>query len=424
MNTFRFVDLFAGTGGIRLGFEQACRELNIETECVFSSEIDKKAALSYELNFHENPLNDITQVNEKKLPEFDMLLAGFPCQAFSYAGKQKGFGDTRGTLFFDVERILKEKKPKYFLLENVRGLITHDKGRTFNTIKESLENLGYSVDYLLLNSSNFNVPQNRVRIYILGVHSGDIKLSIDSDLGASDTHKYKTNQSNYDIFSTPVKSKTVSCVLESFEEVDQKYHCSLEFAEQLRSVIGSDLSRLNGYRLIDYRGGNSIHSWELGTKGKCSASEIEFMNLLIANRRKKIFGFHQDGKHLTEEQIKTFYHSDDFSSVTESLINKGYLKCIDGKYNPVAGNMSFEVFKFLDPDGISITLTASDCNRLGIVQNNIPRRLTPRECARLQGYPDSYKLLGDDNAVYKQMGNGVSVPVIKSVMLDFLNNNV
>lgn len=424
MNMLRFVDLFAGTGGIRLGFEEACRELNLETKCVFSSEIDKKAALSYELNFNENPLSDITQVNEKNLPNFDILLAGFPCQAFSYAGKQKGFGDTRGTLFFDVERILKEKKPKYFLLENVRGLTTHDKGRTFTTIKESLESLGYAVDYLLLNSSNFGVPQNRVRIYILGVHSSAIQLSINSDLGAPDTHKYKSIQSNYDFFSTIGKTKTVSCILEPYEKVNEKYHCSSEFHEQLMSIVGKDLSILNGYRLIDYRGGNSLHSWELGTKGKCSANEIEFMNLLIANRRKKVFGLHQDGKSLTEEQIKTFYHSDDFSIVTESLISKGYLKCIDGRYNPVAGNMSFEVFKFLDPDGISITLTASDSNRLGIVQNNIPRRLTPRECARLQGYPDSYRLLDDDNAVYKQMGNGVSVPVIKSVIKDLLSNNM
>ncbi|MCA3943972.1 DNA cytosine methyltransferase [Vibrio vulnificus] len=419
----KFVDLFAGTGGIRLGFEQACSELKIETKCVFSSEIDKKAAKSYEKNFNENPLSDITQIDEKQLPDFDVLLAGFPCQAFSYAGKQKGFGDTRGTLFFDVERILQEKRPKYFLLENVRGLTTHDKGRTFQTIKESLEKLGYSVDYLLLNSSNFDVPQNRVRIYILGVLSDSISLTLNSDLGAADTHKYKKKITNGDLFSTEDKAKTVNCILEDFNDVDKKYHCSSTFTEQLRSVIGNDFTELNGYRLIDYRGGKSLHSWELGTKGKCSASEVEFMNLLIANRRKKIFGLHQDGKSLTEEQIRTFYHSEDFASVVDALISKGYLRCIDGKYNPVAGNMSFEVFKFLDPDGISITLTASDCNRLGVVQNNTPRRLTPRECARLQGYPDTYLLLDEDNAVYKQMGNGVSVPVVKSVMFDFLSNN-
>jgi len=421
----KFIDLFAGTGGIRLGFEQVCKDLDLKNKCVFSSEIDKKAAQSYELNFGENPLNDITQVDENSLPDFDMLLAGFPCQSFSYAGKQKGFGETRGTLFFDVERILKAKKPNYFLLENVRGLTTHDKGRTFDTIKESLEKLGYSVDYLLLNSSNFDVPQNRVRIYILGVLNKDIELSLNSDLGAADTHKYKSRLNNSDISNANegVKPKSVSCILEDFDKVDPKYHCTETFTEQLRSVIGDDFNSLNGYRLIDYRGGRSLHSWELGTKGKCAPSEVEFMNLLIANRRKKIFGLHQDGKSLTEDQIKTFYHTDNFSTVVESLISKGYLRCVDGKYNPVAGNMSFEVFKFLDPDGISITLTASDCNRLGIVQCNTPRRLTPRECARLQGYPDNYVLLDNDNAVYKQMGNGVSVPVIKSVLFDFMSHN-
>ena len=174
--------------------------------------------------------------------------------------------------------------------------------------------------------------------------------------------------------------------------------------------------------MIDYRGGKSIHSWELGVKGDCTADETEFMNLLIANRRKKIYGNHQDGKSLNEEQIKTFYHSKKFKSVTRSLIKKGYLSFYDKKYNPVCGNMSFEVFKFLDPDGISITLTSSDCNRLGIVCKNKPRRITPRECARLQGFPDSYKLLNDDNAVYKQ-GNAVSVPVVEAVAYDLLSNN-
>jgi DNA (cytosine-5)-methyltransferase 1 len=161
----------------------------------------------------------------------------------------------------------------------------------------------------------------------------------------------------------------------------------------------------------------------LGVKGKCSGSEIKFLNLLIANRRKKIFGTHQDGKKLNKKQIQTFYHAKDFDKVTNSLLKKGYLSCENGKYNPVCGNMSFEVFKFLDPDGISITLTASDSNRLGIVQNNVPRKITPRECARLQGYPDSYKLLDDDSAVYKQMGNAVSVPVVRAVLHDFMKHN-
>ena len=418
----KFIDLFAGTGGIRLAFEQACKDFGIDSECVYSSEIDRNACQSYELNFGINPYSDITKVDD--FPDFDFLLAGFPCQAFSYAGKRKGFGDTRGTLFFDVERILKQKRPLYFLLENVRGLVKHDKGRTFKTIKDSLENLGYSVDYLLLNSSNFDVPQNRVRIYILGVLNKPIKLTLNSDLGAADTHKFK-RKSKYvqtSLFDEEItKAPTVQDILEP--NPDKKYICSQNFINKLQKVVGNDFTHLHGYRLIDYRGGKSLHSWELGLKGECTPQEIEFMNLLIANRRKKIFGTHQDGKSLTKEQILTFYHENNFEEVTNSLIDKGYLSCYDHKYNPVCGNMSFEVFKFLDPDGISITLTASDANRLGIVQNNIPRRITPRECARLQGYPDTYKLLENDKAVYKQMGNGVSVPVVKAVLSDFIEHN-
>jgi len=407
---------------MRLALEQACFDLSIEVQCVYSSEIDKNACASYELNFGENPYSDITKVTE--FPDFDFLLAGFPCQSFSYAGKRKGFGDTRGTLFFDVERILKKKRPSYFLLENVRGLVTHDKGRTFKTIKEKLEDLGYSVDYLLLNSSNFHVPQNRVRIYIVGVLNQEIRMTLNSDLGAADTHQYKQNAIHAQISlfeDKSVKPATVKDILES--QVDEKYICSNDFIEKLQKVMGNNFSKLHGYRLIDYRGGKSLHSWELGVKGECSPEEIEFMNLLISNRRKKVFGIHQDGKSLTKEQILTFYHAENFDDVTQSLIKKGCLSCYDGKYNPVCGNMSFEVFKFLDPDGISITLTASDANRLGIVQHNVPRRLTPRECARLQGYPDNYKLLNNDNAIYKQMGNGVSVPVAKAVIHDFLRNN-
>lgn len=418
----KFADLFAGTGGIRLAMEQACSMLGIETECVFSSEIDKNACKSYELNFGENPFSDIREVNE--FPDFDFLLAGFPCQAFSYAGKRKGFGDTRGTLFFDVERILRQKLPEYFLLENVRGLTTHDGGRTFKTIRESLEDIGYRIEYLLLNSSNFDVPQNRVRIYILGVLDREIKITLKSDLGAADTHTFKLNAANGQLSlfeGAKAKSKIVSDILEN--DPDSKYSCSPDFVSGLSKVVGTDFSELNGYRLIDYRGGKSIHSWELGMKGECTPKEIAFMNLLIANRRKKIFGTHQDGKSLTKEQILTFYHAGDFDEVTTSLIKNRYLSCSDGRYNPVSGNMSFEVFKFIDPDGISITLTASDANRLGVVQNNIPRRLTPRECARLQGYPDNYQLLDNDNAVYKQMGNGVSVPVVQAVLTDFIKHN-
>lgn len=159
----RFIDLFAGIGGFRIGFEKN------NFRCVFSSEIDSHACKIYELNFNEDPFCDITKLNPKDIPEFDVLCAGFPCQAFSICGKQKGFFDeTRGTLFFDICRILEEKKPKVFVLENVANLKKHDGGRTFTVMLNSLELLGYTVSYRVLNARDFNVPQNRERIIIIG----------------------------------------------------------------------------------------------------------------------------------------------------------------------------------------------------------------------------------------------------------------
>lgn len=417
----RFIDLFAGIGGTRLGFEKACKKLDIKASCVFSSEIDEKTCESYELNFGEWPNGDIRHITE--IPEFDFLLAGFPCQPFSYAGNHEGFGDTRGTLFFEIERILKKYQPKGFLLENVRGFTSHDKGRTFNTILNSLKNLNYGVKHVLLNSSNFGVPQNRVRVYIVGLLRENPIFSMKDNTGSSDTHKYKDYlKYQKKLFQQFPRPKLVKDILE--KNPRQKYKCSDNFIKSLSKVVGSNFENLHGVRLIDYRHGNSIHSWDLGLRGECSSEEIEFMNSLISNRRKKKFGRHQDGKMLAIEQIKTFYNKENINKIIESLINKGYLQNKNGRYNPVCGNMSFEVFKFLDPDSISITLTASDAHRLGVVQNNIPRRITPRECARLQGFPDSFKCHPEDKYAYKQIGNSVTVSVIEEVITNFISKNI
>ena len=416
----KFVDLFAGIGGIRFGFETALQQHGISSECVFSCEIHQKAQETYVLNYGDTPHDDVRTV--EKLPIHDVLLAGFPCQAFSYAGKQKGFADTRGTLFFEIERLLEicEKKPKYMLLENVRGFTTHDKGRTFKTVLEHLNALDYEIVPLLLNSAYFNVPQNRVRLYLVCKHKKRPFISIRSDVGYADSHKFKDGCMQDDFFNNYKKNIVVGDILENI--VDEKYYCSKKFVEQLRKVLNEKpLSALNGVRLIDYRGGNSIHSWELGTKGNCTQEEQDFMNALIANRRKKHFGVHQDGKKLTLEQIKTFWNKDNLHTVVSSLLRKGYLSEVGGKYNPVAGNMSFEVFKFLDLDSIAITLVSSDANRLGVVdKNNILRRITPRECARLQGFPDSFILHPDDNWAYHQLGNSVSVPVVSAIFSDII----
>ncbi len=171
----KFIDLFCGLGGFRIPFEKY-------GECVFSSDFDKKVSYTYELNFGENPLNDITKQNEKSIPNFDILCGGFPCQPFSIGGLRKGFSETRGTLFFDIERIIRHHSPKAFILENVKGLINHDNGQTLNIILNKLSSringvenqfkdddcLNYNVFYSVINSKNFGVPQNRERVYIIG----------------------------------------------------------------------------------------------------------------------------------------------------------------------------------------------------------------------------------------------------------------
>ena len=224
--TYKSIDLFAGIGGIRLGFEQTKSIKN-----VFSAEIDKYACQTYEENFGENPQHDITEINEKNLPDFDILLAGFPCQAFSIAGKKGGFEDTRGTLFFDVARIIKEKQPKAFLLENVKGLTQHDKGKTFKTIINVLEeDLGYTVYPQLLNAKDFGIPQKRERIYIVG-----FKKEIEFE------------------FPKPIKlKKTVQSILEK-KTVSSKYYLSDTYLDTLRKHKARHKEKGNGfgYEIVD-----------------------------------------------------------------------------------------------------------------------------------------------------------------------------
>lgn len=161
-----FIDLFAGIGGLRLAFEDKM------TKCVFSCEWDKHAVLTYSANHKETPHGDITKINEKDIPNHDILLAGFPCQPFSNIGNKEGFmHQSQGTLFFDILRVLKEKQPQAFLLENVKGILTNNQGRTFKTIKESLVELGYSVFYTIVDAQNFGLPQRRERVLIVGFNS-------------------------------------------------------------------------------------------------------------------------------------------------------------------------------------------------------------------------------------------------------------
>lgn len=415
MTKIRFIDLFSGIGGMRLAFEQAAHDL-IETECILSSEINKDAQSVYQTNFTDRPLGDVRQIEQ--LPEHDFLLAGFPCQSFSYAGKKAGFGDTRGTLFFEIMRLVDTNKPKAFIFENVRGLLTNDGGKTIETIKHEITKRGYSFDIFLLNSANFNLPQNRVRVYMVGVLDTKPQFNLVSDSGFKDSHSYNPQQLS--LFCDHKKLVTVADILE--DEPDAKYDCSAKFVAALKRILKDDWQRLHGIRLIDYRGGNSLHSWELGLRGECSKDEIDLMNLFILRRRNKSFGSEQDGKLLTKEQIGTFYAHPELETILDSLVTKNYLQLADHKYKPVAGNFSFEVYKFLDPTKIAITLVASDANKLGVYHNNRIRRITPREAARLQGFPDNFKLHPNDHKAYYQLGNSVSINVVRAVAEEVIKN--
>lgn len=298
MKTYRFIDLFAGIGGLRIPYE------NLGGECVFSSEIDKYAILTYQANFNEVPSGDITKIDVNQIPDFDILLAGFPCQAFSIAGKRQGFNDTRGTLFFEIERIIKYHNPKAFHLENVKGLLSHDKGKTFEIMISILEKeLGYKVFWKVLNARNFGVPQNRERIMIVGFKNKD----------ANFTFPIPYNQ--------PV---TVGDILEN--KVDPKYTIS---------------DRL----------------WEGHQKRK-------------KENKVKGYGF---GYNIYDEKSP-------------------YTTCISARY-----------YK----DGSEALISQLGKN---------PRKLTPRECARLQGFPDTFVFPNiSDCHLYKQLGNSVPTKMIAEV---------
>ena len=207
---FTFIDLFAGIGGIRLGFE------HVGGKCVFSSEFDEDACKTYEANFGEHPAGDITKIDAKDIPDFDILLGGFPCQAFSIIGKKEGFAnETCGTLFFDIERILKEKRPSAFMLENVRNLTAQDGGNTFRVIREHLEALGYTVYAKVLNALDYGVPQKRERIIIVGFRE-------------------------FTMFSYPdpvpvSKRKTLADILE--KDVDKKYYVKESIRDSRRARL-------------------------------------------------------------------------------------------------------------------------------------------------------------------------------------------
>lgn len=423
---FRFIDLFAGIGGIRQGLEQACIELGYTCTCVFTSEIKPYAISVLKQNYpNEFVSGDITKVDSKDIPDFDILCAGFPCQAFSSAGTRKGFADTRGTLFFDVERILAEKRPGGFILENVEGLVNHDKGRTLETIIDRLEGIGYKVSYKVLNSKEFGVAQERKRIYIVGTFKDFVSLD------------------NFPVIETPL-SEVLSSGLPTIQS---------KFTELLLSRYKP--SDLHGKSIKDKRGGeNNIHSWDIGLKGETSEDEKYLLNLMLKERRKKKwakeYGIEwMDGMPLTREMISSFYHKSNLDELLESLLKKGYLVAEYPKqkittlneqgamitsrkqdpslpfgYNIVSGKLSFEMNKILDPSSISPTLVAMDVNKLAVIDRGGLRRLTLREGLRLFGYPENYRFDVSEKEGFDLLGNTVVVPVIKAISKRLINNMV
>jgi len=309
---FTFIDLFAGIGGMRTAFQ------SLGGKCVFSSEWDPKAQETYLENFGEVPFGDITKIESTQVPRHNVLLAGFPCQAFSIAGARGGFNDTRGTLFFDVARLIEAKKPDAFLLENVKGLKSHDRGRTLTTILNTLrDDLGYHVpEPQIINARNFGVPQNRERIFIVGFR----------------------RESAFSKFSYPVPSSQHPTIREIKERevVSVKYYMSTQYLKTLEEHRRRHESKGNGFGFEIIPDDGVANAIVVGGMGR-------ERNLVIDHRLK------------------------DF-----------------------------------DP----ITKIKGEVNRRGI------RRMTPREWARLQGFPDKFIIPVSDAQAYKQFGNSVAVPAI------------
>ncbi|MCL2797558.1 MAG: DNA (cytosine-5-)-methyltransferase [Firmicutes bacterium] len=425
-NKVKFIDLFAGLGGIRLGFEQAFKDAGLETQCVLTSEIKPAAINALTENFGQHPISgDITTIDASTIPNFDFLLAGFPCQAFSVAGKQRGFQDTRGTLFFDVERILEEKKPYGFILENVEGLVTHDKesekdkiGKTLKTILHILKDkLGYKVNWGVLDAQSFGLAQKRNRIYIIGTLDTEIPLN------------------NF----IPVKKTFGDIMEQGLPTIPNKL--SEKLFEKYKP------QELYGKAIKDKRGGiSNIHSWDVELRGHVTDEEKELLNSLMRERRKKrwaeIIGIDwMDGMPLTTEQIRTFYDSEMLEHMLEDLVEKGYLvyehpkkkikendvyervpdKTKPKGYNIVTGKLSFDFTRILSPNNVTPTLVAMDMATLGVLDNGGLRHLSLREGLRLFGFPEWYTLenfnkseRGKDMG-YDLLGNTVCVPVIQSI---------
>jgi len=433
---YKILSIFTGAGGFDIGFHGGFKFLKksfirtkFKTHTSLDFNIDAVKTVSEDKKYFKGTKSYLANIiefdsNELDVPDggFDVLLGGFPCQAFSTAGKQHGFNDTRGTLFFDIVRILKEKKPSGFILENVAGLVTHDKeekghkiGKTLKVILSTLSDLGYEVSWRVLDAQSFGVPQKRERIYLVG-----------SSFGKPDL----------DFFVT--EKRTLKHILQSGLPTKDT-----AFTQRILSLYSPE--ELCGKAIKDKRGGvDNIHSWDLELKGPVSKEQKKLMGKLLKSRRQKHWAVKKgitwmDGMPLTVDEIHSFYNHvtlEELEKMLEDLKNKKYLAYEHPKdlqtdengnkyreydtlkekgYNIVAGKLSFEITKILDPEGISNTLVATEVNRIAVIDNDKLRTLSDRECLRLSGFPDWYQTNIEAAKLYDLIGNTVVVPVIKSI---------
>lgn len=415
----RFIDLFCGLGGTRLGLEQACADLGIECECVLSSDKKPASQTAYKHNFGDEIEGDICKIDEKEMPDFDVLLGGTPCQSFSRAGMHRGFNDTRGTMFFEVERMLREKRPKYVLLENVPELLTHDKGNTWKVIKENLEAIGYSVSAKVLDATDFGLAQKRKRTFVCAVLDADEPVDLD-------------------LLGDDLKQSTMKDIMESdLPLIDDEYSQAL-----LRGRKASDLA---GYMITDKRrGSKTLHSWDIAMYGNVTDQEKRVLETILSEQRKRVWAQElgirwRDGMPMNSDQISRAVGVSQYEvePILTSLVEKGYLikrhpYCDDSLeertdlpigYKLITSRVSFPIHRILGPDDQCITLTATDATHIGIIDGDGIRKLSIRECLRLFGFPEDYDLSCVSEAkAYDLIGNSICVPVVAAVARKMLSS--
>lgn len=300
-----FIDLFCGIGGIRLGIERACKKNNLESECVFSSDIDKFAQETYLANFSEKPTGDITKIAAQEIPQFTLLAAGFPCQPFSYAGEKKGFEDTtRGTLFFEICRILQYHKPQMVFLENVKGIVSHNNGSTLNTILQQLKELGYYPHWKVLSSLDFGLPQKRERWYCVAFRE-NIEFEFPKPLGGNPTLR--------DIIDINDHSPQLSLSQFESERIDYHFaHCRDSERVQHSNAKYAPNTKKGKYGVYSFQKADGSLRFHVGDVAKTQIQEAFYSCLatyaptIIANRTPKLWDLKRKLSVLESKRLQGF----------------------------------------------------------------------------------------------------------------------